>query len=129
MPKVKPKKSNKKPAIQEKSGKIVRDDKGRFIEGVSGNPDGRPAFSLLSILKAELQRCPEGQDKKTYADLIIKRMLADAIKKGDDAKIKLIWNYIEGMPPQDIKTTGELRIVEAPKEVIEKLNESNPKTK
>ncbi len=85
------------------------DAKGRLVfkKGYSGNPDGKPegAFSLLSILRAELQKVPEEykKDKKTYADLIIKRMLADAIKKGDDQKIKLIWNYIEGMPKQNIE--------------------------
>ena len=94
---------DKIPAKQEISG---RDDKGRFIEGVSGNPDGRPVFSLISILKAELQKCPEGQDKKTYADLIIKRMLKEAIEKGDQQQIKLIWNYIEGLP--NAKTTVTL---------------------
>ena len=57
-------------------------------------------------MRAELQKCPEGQDKKTYADLIVKRMLKEAIEKGDYAQIKLIWNYIEGMPSQKVDVTS-----------------------
>ena len=82
--------------------RIKRDKRGKFLPGVSGNPDGKPlgAFSLLSILKAEIQKCPKGKTKKSYAALIIKRMLADAIALGDSTQIKLIWNYLEGMPAQ-----------------------------
>ena len=83
----------------------------KFEKGQSGNPAGRPkgttgSFSLVGILKEELQRCPEGQDKKTYADLIIKRMLKEAIEKGDQQQIRLIWNYIEGMPKQSMELGG-----------------------
>ena len=90
----------------EKQG-IARDEKGLFIKGVSGNPAGRPVFSLVSILKAELQKCPEGQDKKTYADMLIQRIMKKAISDGDDAQIKNILQYVEGMPKQRLEHTGE----------------------
>jgi len=80
-----------------------------FKKGESGNPNGRPkdSFSLITILKAELQKCPEGQDRKTYADLLIQRILKKAISDGDDAQIKNILQYIEGMPKQNLDLTSK----------------------
>lgn len=115
----KPRKSTKNTENTEKIRKEPPEGKeydshGRLVfkKGYSGNPDGKPegAFSLLAILKAELQKCPEGQDKKTYAHLIVKRMLKEAIEKGDQQQIKLIWNYIEGMPKQNLELSGVLNI-------------------
>lgn len=96
--------SENKPEKQE----ITRDDKGRFVEGVSGNPNGRPPFSLITMLKAELQKCPSGQDKITYADMLIKRILKEAIESGDSAQIKNILNYVEGMPKQPVEMSGSV---------------------
>ncbi len=84
--------------------KPKRDKRGRLLPGSTGNPKGKPkgSFSLVSILKRELQKCPKEQDKKTYADLLITRMLKEAIENGSDAQIKNILNYIEGMPKQSL---------------------------
>jgi len=99
---------NKKP--MENGEKRERDENGRFVEGNSGGP-GRPegSFSLKAILERELQKMPEGENEKTYAEKIIAKMIEDATEKGDDQKLKLIWNYIEGMPKQgvDITSKGE----------------------
>ena len=64
------------------------------------------AFSLINLLKHKIQECPEGQDKKTYADLIIRRMLSESIKKGDIQHIKTIFAYLEGMPKQNVDVTS-----------------------
>lgn len=88
-----------------------RNPDGTFAEGNSGGP-GRPKFSLISILKEELQKCPEGEDKKTYADMLIKRMLKSAIQDGNDQQIKNILQYIEGMPKQTIKNEYDDEISE-----------------
>lgn len=74
----------------------------KFKKGVSGNPTGRPigSFSLVAILKNKLQEFPKGKDKETYAHLLIKKMLAKAIKNGDSIMIKDIINRIDGMPAQ-----------------------------
>lgn len=84
--------------------KPKRDKRGRLLPGNTANPNGKPegAYSLLAILKRELQKCPEGQDKKSYGELIVRRMLKEAIEKGDVQQIKLIWAYIEGQPIQKI---------------------------
>ena len=85
----------------------TRNPDGTFKEGVSGNPKGKPkgSFSLIAILRSELQKCPEGEDKKTFADMLIKRMLKSAISEGNDQQIKNILQYIDGMPKQSMDHT------------------------
>lgn len=80
----------------------------QFKKGKSGNPNGRPpgTFSLKSILQQEIQRQPKGK-KLSYAMALIKKQLHQAIIDGDAQTQKLIWNYIEGMPIQDITSGGE----------------------
>ena len=82
-----------------------------FPKGQSGNPNGRPkdSFSLITILKRQLQEIPpeyKDKERKIYADLLIKKQLHKAIIEGDVAMIRLIWNYIEGMPPQPLTGIG-----------------------
>jgi len=84
----------------------------KFKKGQSGNPKGRPkdSFSLLTILKRELQAIPpeyKGKERKQYAELLIKRQLHKAIIEGDEQSIKLIWNYVEGTPIQKVIGPGE----------------------
>lgn len=91
----------------EKSG-IIRDEEGKFVKGVSGNPEGRPAgtLSLIGMLKAKLQEI-EPNSKKQYAELLINRITKDAIADGNDKQIRNILQYVEGMPKQSIDmTTG-----------------------
>jgi hypothetical protein len=80
----------------------IRNEKGQFIEGVSGNPNGRPKGSGISItteIKRKLEEVPEGQ-KSTYLELLINRILKQAIQDGDTQMIKQVWAYIDGMPVQ-----------------------------
>ena len=93
----------------EKSG-VSRDEQGRFVKGQSGNPNGKPAgitISITSLVKKELQKCPKGYDKKTYADLIVKRILKNAIEEGDDKMIGRIWAYMDGLPKQNLDLTSQ----------------------
>jgi hypothetical protein len=76
---------------------------GKFIEGNPGG--GRPKGSGISIttaIKRELEKRPEGQDKSTYLDLLVKRIMKKAIQEGDQQTIKQIWNYVDGMPQQNV---------------------------
>jgi len=81
----------------------------QFKKGVSGNPNGRPKGSGISItteIKKKLEECPEGQ-KATYLQLLINRILKQAIQDGDQKMITKIWNYVDGLPKQNIDhTTG-----------------------
>lgn len=80
-----------------------------FEKGVSGNPNGRPpgSFSLIGMLKKELQEIPQGADK-TYAELLIKRILKSAITDGNDQQIKNILQYVEGVPERGIETNVQV---------------------
>lgn len=82
-----------------------------FVKGKSGNPKGAPIKeeSLTGLMQQFLKQIPKGE-KTTYKELFIKKCFSIAMK-GDMAAMRLIWNYLEGMPPQDIKTTGELKII------------------
>lgn len=87
----------------ENGTKRERDEKtGRFVEGNSGGP-GRPegSISVVEALKRALAECPEGE-KKTYLELLIKRILKKGIADGDVAMIKDIINRVDGMPKQSI---------------------------
>jgi hypothetical protein len=98
-----------------------------FKPGQSGNPNGRPKGSGISIttaIKNELKKIPPGQDKATYLDLLVKRIMKKAIQEGDQQTIKQMWNYVDGMPMQttDITTNGkEITTVQA-------FNYVNPNT-
>lgn len=74
-----------------------------FKKGQSGNSKGKPkgAFSLVAILRRELQKVPEGQ-KITYAEAFIKKLLQKGIIEGDTHSQRLVMNYIEGLPRQPI---------------------------
>jgi len=96
-----------------------------FKPGQSGNPNGRPKGSGISIttaIKKELEKVPKGQTA-TYLELIVKRILKNAIEDGDQNAIKQIWNYIDGMPKQSIETTiSDDRTKDKLDSLIESLN-------
>lgn len=90
-----------------------KDDKGRFTQGNPGG--GRPpgSFSITELVRKELEKVPEGQEKgkeKTYIQLFIHKLLLKAIRDGDVATQKLIWNYMDGLPKESIDLTGKLSI-------------------
>jgi len=93
----------------DKTGKnrVKRDEKGRFVEGESGNPEGRTkgSLSITAKIKEELEKCPPSQDKRTYLELLVKRILNKAIVEGDTQMIRQIWNYIDGLPKESLDLT------------------------
>jgi len=105
-----------------------------FVKGESGNPAGRPvgttgSISITGMIRDELEKCPEGETKKTYADLIIKRILSKAIKDGDGRMIEKIWAYMDGLPSQsmDVTSGGEKLFIQISSEIAEK-NDINSRT-
>lgn len=76
----------------------------QFKKGNPGGP-GRPkgsGLSLTTLLKRHLEKVPEGQ-KETYADLFIKTLMKKAIVEKDQQSLKLIMNYVDGLPTQKIE--------------------------
>lgn len=94
---------NKEP---EKSG-TNRNKKGQFVVGQSGNPNGKPkgsGLNLTSLLKEHLEKIPE-QGKIPYKDLFIKTLLKKALVENDIQALKLIINYVDGLPQAKIDLT------------------------
>ena len=104
--------------------------KGGFKKGQSGNPQGRPqgSISIIARIKKELTKIPSGQ-KITYVEILVKQILKKAIIDGDKEMIKLIWNYVDGMPKQALEHIGDekrpVKILYVPAKKEGKVNATN----
>lgn len=102
-----PAKSGKK---EEKRGEqeSKRDDKGRFLPGHSGNPEGPPVGhkkNLISTaIKKFLETMPEG-GKESYAEMIAKRAVLNALA-GNAQFFNYVIERTEGKVTEEFK--GEL---------------------
>lgn len=67
------------------------------------NIEGRPvgAKSFTTKVKEALEKIADGKEY-TYEEAFIKSILKKAIVDGDASTQKLIWNYLDGLPPQRI---------------------------
>ena len=83
----------------------------QFKPGESGNPNGRPkgTLSLTNLLRAKLSELAEGDNKHTYADLLVRKTLQKALKEGDTSMNKYCYDRLEGMPKGsvDMLTDGK----------------------
>lgn len=92
-----------------------RDECGRFMPGVSGNPGGKRAgtVSLKRLLEACLELPPPDDatsvwwpvNATSYCEAIVIRTLEDAVR-GDAAARKLVFDYCEGRPAQHVDVSG-----------------------
>jgi hypothetical protein len=83
-------------------------------KGEAPNPKGRPKGSKSLTTKVREALNSFSLDGKTpYDQLLVKKMLKLAIMDGDVNIIKLIWNYLDGMPLQknDLNVDGNLKII------------------
>lgn len=78
---------------------MVPPEEHRWEKGQSGNPAGRPpgSVSITAEIKKKLQEIPDGQ-QKSYLELLINRILKQAVVDGNEQMIKQIWSYIDGTP-------------------------------
>lgn len=83
---------------------LVRDENGRVVSGVL-NPNGRPkkGMTLTDIAKEILEEeLPSGVTRKEA----LMRKIATLAYDGNETMIKMIWNYVDGMPTQRNEVTG-----------------------
>lgn len=96
------------------------------------NRKGRPlkGDTLTDLMKEFLEEVPEGQ-KISRKKAFVKRVYELALQNNDTALIKLIWNYIDGLPkatievrpPEDILREFMARILED--EQVPKISEGS----
>lgn len=96
---------------------MSRNDKGQFIPGESGNPNGRPprGEALTEILRSRV-------DKDAIAERLVALAFGET-KEGDMAAIKYIYDRLDGKPIETINQN----VHETPK-VIRFERADNPDT-
>jgi len=97
--------------------------------GQSGNPNGRPrkGMTLTDIAKEVLEEVlPTGITRK---EALMKKV-ATLAYEGNETMIKLLWNYVDGMPVQKQQVESSGSIVVVPGELIKKyeIDSSTPDT-
>ena len=88
-------------------------NKTSFKPGQVANPKGRPkkGYSITEMMKELI--ASEVKDEKSGKMVKVREALGKSILKkalkGDRAAIRMIWNYMDGMPAQgvDITSKGE----------------------
>jgi hypothetical protein len=85
---------------------MTRDDKGRFVKGVSGNPKGRS---------------PKDREERYYEILLtavtfedwqaIVKKAAEQARKGDAVARKWLSDYLVGTAQQKLEVSGTLQII------------------
>lgn len=98
----------------------------QFKPGQSGNPAGRPKGSknFTTKVREALEKISKN-DGCTYEEALIKSIIAKAIIDGDTRSQKLIWNYLDGMPQQNVKLDGDMKVTQKDIETVSKsLDES-----
>lgn len=71
-------------------------------KGAAANPNGRPkkGYSITEWFRGMLASNPD------VKEAIGKSILAKALE-GDSAAQKLVWQYMDGMPEQNTKVSGD----------------------
>jgi hypothetical protein len=94
--------------------------------------DGRPVGSLSFTTKVRtaLEKIADGKDY-TNEEAFIKTILKKATVDGDPAIIRLIWNYLDGMPREDKRVrldNSDLISQEQLDELLKRKNGDKDKT-
>lgn len=68
--------------------------------GADANPNGRPkkGYSITEMMKEMLDSKPEIKAK-------IGASIANKAMRGDPTAVKMLWNYMDGMPKQETDVT------------------------
>ena len=102
--------------VESATEKQQRLKKQGFQKGQSGNTAGKKkgTISIVTALKRELEKIPDyhgldNEEKKSWLELIVRKMLRKGVEDGDVAMLKDIVNRVDGMPKEtlDIQSKGE----------------------
>jgi len=100
-------------------------------KGQTNNPNGRPrkGQTLTDLMEKYLnKKVDTKQGKKKYKEIFVQKVIELAFK-GELSAIKLIWNYIDGLPVQKIDQKTEISTKSPMAEAIQNLiNENKQKT-
>ena len=80
---------------------IKRGEGGRFLPGTAAGP-GRPRFSIVSILREELQRVPEGEQEE-----VARQKLREYVQGLDDVGVRDAMDRFDGKPHQTLTVNNE----------------------
>lgn len=99
----KPEKTSKK--------QVIKDEKGRFVKGVSGNPEGRPAGALSFSTKwfAFMERI--AKENKVPVSELDHKMMTVAFKQMQEGKFpywKDVNDRLYGQAKQSVEHSGEV---------------------
>jgi len=84
----------------------MRDEKGKFVKGSSGNPNGRPKRAREEKYYEILINSVTFQD---WAQIV--RKAADQARRGDGMARKWLADYLVGQPEQDHNLDATLEIL------------------
>ena len=104
-------------AYQEKPG-------GFFKEGNPGKPKGARSFTT-KVREALLK---VSEDNATTEEQQLIKTIIQVARSGDSAMIRLIWNYLDGMPLQKLGGDEENPLILNLNSIIAKKNESSRNT-
>ena len=96
----------------------MRNEKGQFKPGHSGNPGGRPKGSITKLMREFMYEIDDTGFSRVQHLCFI---LWDAALKGDLQAIKLIMDRVDGTPRQTIETTQ----VSEPIKVLQIVDEND----
>lgn len=100
--------------MEEKTG-IIRDEQGRYIPGVSGNPEGRPPETQEQKLMKKAVKVLVEEYKESLAEVLpeLSPVLKAEALKGNIPAIKEVHDRIMGKAEQhtDITTDGKPMIL------------------
>jgi hypothetical protein len=106
-----PKKPKKSIVTKAENTPITKNERGKWLPGVSGNPAGKPAgtISIVAALKRRLSEVnPDEEDKKTYLETMIDVIIEKATKTKDVTMMRDIVNRVDGLPKQTIDIQADV---------------------
>jgi hypothetical protein len=91
-----------------------------FKKGQSGNLNGRPrgVKNFTSKVRSALESVADGKGS-TWEKKFVEALLDKAVVEKDPGTMKLIWNYLDGMPNQTVDMTTRRSL----EDLIDEANE------